>query len=168
MAIDPLSRDEMENTIRHNEIIHNIEKDRLHREIINLNDAAEKEKIKSRENSDRAKANADSVWFYKKLLGQSMEEIAEISADFAETYYVKNQHMSDWMLSQKAFKELVLDFGDTLGLSEEEIMDEYLLRVSEVAAGERETKIEPGFERYTNTSIQRLNVSVDEKRNRSR
>ena len=161
MGMDLLVKDEMRSIEHHNYMMRMMEEEKRRTEtgyqIANAEDRAHKD-------SEKAKAMASSVGFYKTLLSRPMAEIAELNADFAETYYVQNQHMSDWMLSQKAFKELALDFGSTLGLSEEQVDDEYLLRVSEVAAGEREEKIEPGFERHKDFSVQRLNAVIDKKR----
>ena len=156
-----MNEDELKSIEHHNYMIRMLEDEKRRAEtgyqIANAEDRAYKD-------SEKAKAMASSVGFYKILLSRPMAEIAELNADFAETYYVQNQHMSDWMLSQKAFKELALDFGSTLGLSEEQVYNEYLLRVSEVAANEREEKIEHGFERHRDFSIQRLNELIDKKR----
>lgn len=123
---------------------------------------------RAHKDSENAKAMASSVGFYQTLLSRPMEEIAQLNPDFAITYYVQNQHMSDWMLSQKAFKELALDFGSTLGLSEEEVENEYLLRVNEVADGEREEKINPTFDRHTALSVERLKEIINKKRGNTR
>ena len=51
-----------------------------------------------------------------------MLEIAQQNGDFKQTYEKQMEIMADWMVSQKAFKELAIEFGFDDGLQPEEVI----------------------------------------------
>ena len=61
--------------------------------------------------------------YYKKLLTKPMAEIAQANRSFKETYEKQMELLADWMVSQKAFKELAIQFGIEKGLTPDEIRD---------------------------------------------
>lgn len=61
--------------------------------------------------------------YYRSLLCQPMSVIAEKDKNFKQTYEKQQQLMADWIVSQKAFKELAIEFGFEDGLSVEEVVE---------------------------------------------
>ena len=59
--------------------------------------------------------------YYKKLLAKPMVEIAEENHDFKKAYETQMELLADWMVSQKAFKELAIQFGIEKGLTPTEV-----------------------------------------------
>jgi hypothetical protein len=58
---------------------------------------------------------------YKELLSKPMEEIAAANGDFKATFEKQQEIIADWIVSQKAFRELAYEFGEKLGLSQDEV-----------------------------------------------
>lgn len=58
---------------------------------------------------------------YESLLAQPMGIIAEKNADFKKTYEEQQTILADWMVSQKAFKELAIEFGFDKGYTPEQV-----------------------------------------------
>ena len=52
-----------------------------------------------------------------------MEEIAAANGDFKATFEKQQEIIADWIVSQKAFRELAYEFGEKLGLSQDEIVE---------------------------------------------
>ena len=61
--------------------------------------------------------------YYKKLLAKPMAEIAQANRSFKETYEKQMELLADWMVSQKAFKELAIQLGIEKGLTPDEVID---------------------------------------------
>ena len=59
--------------------------------------------------------------YYKKLLAKPMAEIAEENHDFKKAYETQMELLADWIVSQKAFKELAIQFGIEKGLTSDEV-----------------------------------------------
>lgn len=57
---------------------------------------------------------------YEYLLCKPMHEIARLNGDFKKTYEEQQTLFADWMISQKAFKELAIQFGFEKGLTAED------------------------------------------------
>ena len=70
--------------------------------------------------------------YYKKLLAKPMDEIAKANRSFKETYEAQMELLADWMVSQKAFKELAIQFGIEKGLTPDEIRDMGIKKESDV------------------------------------
>ncbi|WP_139285318.1 hypothetical protein [Acidovorax soli] len=62
--------------------------------------------------------------YYRQLLCKPMNEIAEKNGNFKETYEKQMEIMADWMVSQKAFKELAIQFGFEKGQSAQETIQQ--------------------------------------------
>jgi len=60
---------------------------------------------------------------YESLLSQPMHIIAQQNENFKETYEEQQTLLADWMVSQKAFKELAIQFGAEKGLDPNEVID---------------------------------------------
>ena len=69
---------------------------------------------------------------YQKLLTKPMAEIAQANRSFKETYEAQMELLADWMVSQKAFKELAIQFGVEKGLTPDEIRDMGIKKKSDV------------------------------------
>ena len=61
--------------------------------------------------------------YYQKLLTKPMAEIAQANRSFKETYETQMELLADWMVSQKAFKELAIQFGIEKGLTANEVIE---------------------------------------------
>ena len=59
---------------------------------------------------------------YRKLLCKPMLEIANQNRNFKATYEAQMQIMAEWMVSQKAFKELAIQFGFENGLNKDQVI----------------------------------------------
>ena len=70
--------------------------------------------------------------YYSKLLAKPMAEIAQANRSFKETYEAQMELLADWMVSQKAFKELAIQFGVEKGLTPDEIRDMGIKKESDV------------------------------------
>ena len=70
--------------------------------------------------------------YYQKLLAKPMDEIAKANRSFKETYEAQMELLADWMVSQKAFKELAIQFGVEKGLTPDEIRDMGIKKRSDV------------------------------------
>lgn len=70
--------------------------------------------------------------YYKKLLTKPMAEIAQANRSFKKTYEAQMELLADWMVSQKAFKELAIQFGIEKGLTPDEIRDMGIKKESDV------------------------------------
>ncbi len=82
------------------------------------------------QNGEIAKQNADiaikyvkEAAYYKQLLSKPMEEIAAQNGDFKATFEKQQEIIADWIVSQKAFRELAYEFGEKLGLSQEQVRE---------------------------------------------
>ena len=61
---------------------------------------------------------------YEALLAKPFQEIAQKNGNFKETYEAQMELMADWMVSQKAFKELAIEFGfDAHGYTPEQVWE---------------------------------------------
>ena len=60
--------------------------------------------------------------YYQKLLAKPMDEIAKANRSFKETYEAQMDLLAEWMVSQKAFKELAIQFGIEKGLTSDEVI----------------------------------------------
>lgn len=67
-----------------------------------------------------------AIDYYKNLLSRPMHEIAAKNGDFKKTYEEQQRLMAEWMVSQKAFKELAIQFGQKLGKTPQEVIQEGL------------------------------------------
>lgn len=60
---------------------------------------------------------------YESLLAQPMHIIAQQNEKFKETYEEQQTLLADWMVSQKAFKELAIQFGVEKGYTPEQVIE---------------------------------------------
>ena len=87
-----------------------------------LDDDARRLRINNRALFNKAQELQDEVDEYKILLCKPMQEIANKNGNFKETYEKQMELMAEWMVSQKAFKELAIQFGQKQGLSSDEVI----------------------------------------------
>lgn len=62
--------------------------------------------------------------FYKNLLTKPMHEIAHVNSDFKKTYEEQQVILGEWMVSQRAFREIAMSLGFNAGISREDIINE--------------------------------------------
>lgn len=75
----------------------------------------------ARLNNELQQAKAE-IEDYEYLLCKPMHEIAKINGNFREMYEEQQTIIADWMVSQKGFKELAIQFGFEKGLTTEETL----------------------------------------------
>ena len=69
-----------------------------------------------------AQKNKDQE-YYKNLLAKPMREIAEADGNFKKAYEEQMLFMAEWMVSQKAFKEVAIELGEKQGLNSDEVIN---------------------------------------------
>lgn len=77
--------------------------------------------------------------YYSQLLAKPMAEIAQANRSFKETYEAQMELLADWMVSQKAFKELAIQFGIEKGLTSDEVIKMGLNKKIDVLESNNET-----------------------------
>ena len=77
--------------------------------------------------------------YYKKLLAKPMAEIAQANRSFKETYEAQMDLLAEWMVSQKSFKELAIQFGIEKGLTSDEVIEMGLNKKIDVLESNNET-----------------------------
>ena len=60
---------------------------------------------------------------YEWLLCRPMQEIAQKHLGFRKAYEEQQKMMASWMVSQKAFKELAIQFGLEKGMTPQEVIE---------------------------------------------
>ena len=85
--------------------------------------------------------------YYQKLLTKPMAEIAQANRSFKETYEAQMDLLAEWMVSQKAFKELAIQFGIEKGLTPDEVHQMGLNKELDVL----ENKNDPSHKTNSNT-----------------
>lgn len=84
--------------------------------------STEQEKRREAEKKQKeAEAEAEK---FRNLLAKPMAEIASKHMQFAETYRLQQEMLANWMVSQKAFKELAIQYGIQLGKAPEKVIQE--------------------------------------------
>jgi FtsZ-binding cell division protein ZapB len=78
--------------------------------------------------------------FFRDLLCKPMSEIAQQNRNFNKTFEAQMELLADWMVSQKAFKELAIQFGIEKGLTVNEVVQIGL----EIESNVLESKNNPG------------------------
>jgi arginine deiminase len=68
-------------------------------------------------------ANSE-IDYLRALLCKPMAEIAAVHQTFNQTYQKQQELIADWMVSQKAFKELAIEYGFQLGKTKDEVVKE--------------------------------------------
>jgi chromosome segregation ATPase len=71
---------------------------------------------------EKIKKLEQQVEYYRQLLCKPLGVIAENNDNFKKNYEEQMETMADWMVSQKAFKELAIEFGLEKGLKLEGII----------------------------------------------
>lgn len=77
-------------------------------------------------NAKKVQELEQQVDYYRQLLSKPFAEIASKHQKFKETYEAQQEFIADWMVSQKAFKEIAIKYGRDAGKSKEEIIQEGL------------------------------------------
>lgn len=65
----------------------------------------------------------DQLEDYEYLLCKPLHEIASLNADFRKAYEEHQTMMAKWMVSQKAFKELAIQFGLEKGIDSDSVIE---------------------------------------------
>jgi predicted nuclease with TOPRIM domain len=88
-------------------------------QLINQLNSIQRELNTEKEKNKKLK---QEVEIYRQLLCKPLSAIAENNDNFKKNYEEQMQIMADWMVSQKAFKELAIEFGLEKGLKLEGII----------------------------------------------
>lgn len=94
----------------------------LQQQINNLSASLADAQNELKKKTEELEEAEDAVEFYNNLLCQPMSVIAKKNVNFKETYEKQMELMADWMVSQKAFKQLAIELGGKNGLSVEEVL----------------------------------------------
>lgn len=122
------------------------------------------EKKRADAEKDRAESMEQSANFYRQLLSRPMTEIAKYDMNFAKAHALQEQTLSDWVLSQKAFKDLSYDLGFSLGYEDKEVDKLYVERAIEIADGKNPHEFMPErFTPYVNQSKDNIVASIEQK-----
>jgi len=91
----------------------------------NLDLEIENSSLRSRidESERKLRESQEEVEYYEQLLCKPMLQIARRNRQFKKTYEEQMTIMADWMVSQKAFKELAIEFGWEKGLEPAQVID---------------------------------------------
>lgn len=128
-----------------------------------------KEDARRKELSDYARRAAEqtgrainnhTIDYYRQLLSKPMEEIAAANDDFKATFEKQQEIIADWIVSQKAFRELAYEFGEKLGLSQDEIVEHVREAKKDVLTNN--TKHSNNAEKHTSESLVALNEKTIE------
>ena len=90
-----------------------------------------------------------------------MAEIAAENRKFKETYEKQMELLADWMVSQKAFKELAIQFGIEKGLTADEVHQMGLNKKLDVL----ENKNDPSHKTNSDT-IKGIDKHIDSLKNK--
>jgi len=80
----------------------------------------------------------EEIQLYKDLLSKPFAEIAAYHKGFNATYESQKELLAGWIVSQKAFRELSMNFGEEMGKTQEDITE--LAKISKLNVLENNTK----------------------------
>lgn len=107
---------------------------------------------------------ARDLMFFRSLLSRPFSEIAKYNLDFAKAFEMQQQTMSDWILSQKAYRDLALDLGVQMGIPPTDIAQAYLDRVNQIAINDHpEAEMPEKLKPYVKNSAEYITNTVMEK-----
>lgn len=106
------------------------EREKLHSDI--------EQGLKFNANKAKIKALEDEVEYYKNLLTKPMREIAELNKDFEQTYDMQQEILGNWIVSQRAFREIAVKYGIKSGEAKEDIIAEGIATKEKVLNNETE------------------------------
>ncbi len=95
---------------------------------------------------------------YENLLAQPMHVIAGQNESFKETYEIQQTLLADWMVSQKAFKELAIQFGLEKGLEPQEVIEMGLDKEIDVLEDKHNQSHKTNFSDSTHSEDRRENL----------
>ncbi len=122
------------------------------------------ERAKAQKFKAYAEGQACSAQFYRNLLNQPFVEIRKYNATFARAHAIAEQTLCDWVVSQKAYKDLCYDFALGMGYDEAEVDEIYLQRLKAIVDGSHPNELVP--ERlmpYRRQSCENLTAAIDQK-----
>lgn len=89
-------------------------------------------------NAKRRQQAEAEVAYYKDLLSKPMHEIANANENFKNTYEIQQDLLANWIVSQRAYKELAIDFGLQLNIKKEDIIETGMRNKDKVLNNETE------------------------------
>ena len=104
-----------------------------------------KEDARRKELSDYARRAAEqtgkaiinhTIDSYRQLLSKPMEEIAAANGDFKATFEKQQEIIADWIVSQKAFRELALELSEEMGISRDDLREKFIEKKKSVLNNE--------------------------------
>ena len=101
--------------------------DAQRRALDNIKKAAELRQLNSDNNANQLALIGlhAQIRNYKELLSKPMEEIAAANGDFKATFEKQQEIIADWIVSQKAFRELALELSEEIGMSREDLREKF-------------------------------------------
>jgi uncharacterized small protein (DUF1192 family) len=82
--------------------------------------------------SQTVKILRDEVQRLNELFNQPLSEIAKQHPGFAKLYEEQMLKLGEWMVSEKAFKEVAIELGHNQGLSSEQILKKVSMKEADV------------------------------------
>lgn len=104
----------------------------LQQDVSSLRNEVKKLKTENTDLKRKLSIANDEAEEYSDLLCKPMYEIAARNGNFRETYEEQQTIFADWMVSQKAFKELAIQFGFEKGQSAKETIQQGLAKEIDV------------------------------------
>ncbi|MDM8356177.1 hypothetical protein [Pandoraea communis] len=77
-----------------------------------------------REENEDLRREIEELRDYEELLSKPMKEIAQHHGGFRQAYEAQQKLISNWIVSQRAFKEVAMKYGIQAGKTREEIQAE--------------------------------------------
>ena len=90
--------------------------------------------------------------YYKNLLSKPMQEIARQNDDFKATYDKQQELLTDWIVSQKAYKETAMQLGIQVGKTPDQIKE--MAKQNITAVLENKTKHDNNIEAIPSVKTQ--------------
>jgi hypothetical protein len=112
--------------------IANIQSARLQIAQNSNNENSQKNKVEIQSLRKNLNEARNASQYYRALLCKPLAEIAAEHSQFKEAYDAQQLIIADWMVSQKAFKELAIQFGAQLGKSKDKVIEEGLSKKIDV------------------------------------
>lgn len=174
-AINDIKRKGLESTIE--SLKRNNAEQEAIRKIQDSSAAAEKQREKDHLNAVKdAKLNVtaqlrraeNELTFHKNLIATNPATVANHSPEFKKEYMRECDLLSEWMMSQKGFKDIANKFGEKLGYSEQEVRKMATtsgIDIMTKEANERKAKgeMQGDYDQYNVERVERVKETLTER-----
>lgn len=161
--IDNLKRD-----IREKEAVRRVNDNFTQQELQRARDYIQASKdAKAKIIRDGMKVEAE-LEFHKDLISTNPATVADYSPEFKKEYMRQCDLLSEWMMSQKGFKDIANKFGEKLGINEQEVRKMAMVSGIEIMtkeANERKAKgeMQGDYDQYNVERVDRVKDKLTEK-----